>query len=64
MKDKKINYLKKIKGISHTISLPYIKELNHYGITEEGEILEILSFIFGKELKRIKKNWCVVFVRR
>lgn len=49
-------YLEKIKGISHTISLPYIKELNHYGITEEGEILEILSYIFGKELKRRKNT--------
>lgn len=45
-----------IKEIADKIPLPYIKELGYYGITEEGEILEILSYIFGKELKRRKNT--------
>ena len=45
-----------IKEIADKIPLPYIKELGYYGITEEGEILEILSYIFEKELKRRKNT--------
>ena len=45
-----------IKEIADKIPLPYIKELGYYGITEEGEILGILSYIFGKELKRRKNT--------
>ena len=45
-----------IKEIADKIPLPYIKELGYYGITEEGEIVEILSYIFGKELKRRKNT--------
>ena len=45
-----------IKKIADKIPLPYIKELGYYGITEEGEILEILSYIFGKELERRKNT--------
>lgn len=45
-----------IKEIADKIPLPYIKELGYYGITEEEQIVEILSYIFGKELKRRKNT--------
>ena len=44
------------KEIADKIPLPYIKELSNYGITEEDQIVEILSYIFGKDLKRIKNT--------
>lgn len=44
------------KEIADKIPLPYIKELSNYGINEEDLIVEILSYIFGKDLKRIKKT--------
>lgn len=45
-----------IKEITDKIPLPYIKELGYYGITEESQIEDILSYIFGKELKRRKNT--------
>jgi len=45
-----------IKEITDKIPLPYIKELGYYGITEESQIEDILSYIFGKELKRTKNT--------
>jgi hypothetical protein len=44
------------KEIADKIPLPYIKELNNYAITDESQIVEILSYVFGKELKRVKKT--------
>ena len=44
------------KEIADKIPLPYIKELNNYAITDEPQILKILSYVFGKELKRVKKT--------
>ena len=51
-----------IKEIADKIPLPYIKELGYYGITEEEQIVEILSHLFGKELKRGKSRgrWFVL----
>ena len=44
------------KEIADKIPLPYIKELNNYAITDESQIVEILSYVFGKELKRVKNT--------
>ena len=44
------------KEIADKIPLPYIKELNNYAITDEPQIVAILSYVFGKELKRVKKT--------
>jgi len=45
-----------IKEIADKIPLPYVKEIGHYGITNESDIILILSHLFGKELKRVKNT--------
>jgi hypothetical protein len=51
-----------LKNIANRIRLPYIKEIGHYGITNESDISLILSHLFGKELKRGKSRdrWFVL----
>ena len=45
-----------IKEIADKIPLPYVREIGHYGITNESDIILILSHLFGKELKRVKNT--------